>query len=40
VLAVQGLGYVVAGLVMLAALDRSSGPAPVDPSLDLPGTLS
>ena len=40
VLAVQGLGYVVAGLLMLAALDRSAGLAPVDASLDLPGTRS
>jgi Na+/melibiose symporter-like transporter len=40
VLAVQGLGYVVAGLLMLATLDRSAGLEPVQGSLDLPGTPS
>jgi Na+/melibiose symporter-like transporter len=40
VLAVQGVGYVVAGLVMLAALDHTAGRAPVEGSLDLPGTPS
>jgi predicted MFS family arabinose efflux permease len=38
VLAVQGVGYVVAGLLMLAVLDRGAGRAPVAASLDLPGT--
>jgi Na+/melibiose symporter-like transporter len=40
VLAVQGVGYVVAGLLMLAALDRSAGRTPAAASLDLPGTPS
>jgi Na+/melibiose symporter-like transporter len=40
VLAVQGLGYVGAGLLMLAALDGSTDPPGVDVSLDLPGTSS
>jgi Na+/melibiose symporter-like transporter len=40
VLAVQGVGYVVAGLLMLAVLDRGAGRAPVAASLDLPGTPS
>jgi Na+/melibiose symporter-like transporter len=38
VLAVQGVGYVVAGLLMLSGLDRSAGRAPAMASLDLPGT--
>jgi predicted MFS family arabinose efflux permease len=40
VLAVQGVGYVVAGLLMLVVLDRAEGRAPVATSLDLPGTPS
>jgi Na+/melibiose symporter-like transporter len=43
VLAVQGLGYVVAGLLMLAVLIRlehRTDPASADVSLDLPGTPS
>jgi predicted MFS family arabinose efflux permease len=40
VLAVQGVGYVVAGLLMLVVLDRTEGRAPVAASLDLPGTPS
>jgi Na+/melibiose symporter-like transporter len=40
VLAVQGVGYVVAGLLMLAVLDRSAGRTPAGASLDLPGTPS
>ena len=43
VLAVQGLGYVVAGLLMLAVLirlERGTDPASADVSLDLPGTPS
>jgi predicted MFS family arabinose efflux permease len=40
VLAIQGVGYVAAGLVMLSALDRSAGRTPVEASLDLPGTPS
>jgi Na+/melibiose symporter-like transporter len=40
VLAVQGIGYVVAGLLVLATLERSADPAPAPASLDLPGTPS
>ncbi len=40
VLAMQGVGYVVAGLVVLAALDRAAGRAPAAATLDLPGTRS
>src|SRR3954452_21290513 len=43
VLAVQGLGYVVAGLLVLAVLtglQPAMEPPPVDASLDLPGTPS
>jgi predicted MFS family arabinose efflux permease len=40
VLAVQGLGYVAAGLLMLALLDRSAGRVPAAATLDLPGTRS
>jgi Na+/melibiose symporter-like transporter len=40
VLAIQGVGYVVAGLLMLAALERAAGRAPAVASLDLPGTPS
>ena len=40
VLAVQGVGYVVAGLLMLVLLDRSAGRTPAAATLDLPGTRS
>lgn len=40
VLAVQGGGYVVAGLLMLVLLDRAAGRIPADATLDLPGTRS
>jgi predicted MFS family arabinose efflux permease len=40
VLAMQGVGYVVAGMLMLVALDRSAGRALAPASLDLPGTTS
>ena len=40
VLAVQAVGYVLAGLLMLALLDRSAGRAPAAATLDLPGTRS
>jgi predicted MFS family arabinose efflux permease len=41
VLAVQGVGYVAAGLLMLALLDRSVGRVPAEATtLDLPGTRS
>jgi len=40
VLAVQGGGYVVAGLLMFGLLDRSAGRAPAAATLDLPGTRS
>ena len=40
VLAAQGAGYVFAGLLVLAGLDRSAGRAPAVASLDLPGTPS
>ena len=40
VLAVQGGGYVVAGLLMFALLDRSAGRTPAAATLDLPGTRS
>ena len=38
VLAMQGVGYVVAGLLMLGTLDRAAGHAPAAVSLDLPRT--
>jgi Na+/melibiose symporter-like transporter len=40
VLAMQGVGYVVAGMLMLVSLDRSLGRATAPVSLDLPGTTS
>ena len=40
VLAVQGVGYVVAGLLMFGLLDRSAGRTPAAATLDLPGTRS
>jgi hypothetical protein len=40
VLAIQGAGYVVAGALMLFALDRSATRTPAEASLDLPGTPS
>ncbi len=40
VLAMQGVGYVVAGMLMLVSLDRSLGRATAPASLDLPGTTS
>src|SRR3954451_20217450 len=40
VLVVQGLGYVVAGLLMLVLLDRAVRRAPPEPTLDLPSPRS
>jgi MFS family permease len=40
VLAWQGVGYVLAGLLLLVLLDRTAAEAPSAGSLDLPGTRS
>jgi MFS family permease len=40
ILALQGAGYVVAGLLLFVLLDRSAAEVPSGASLDLPGTRS